>query len=146
MALLAMMLAFAAPSLSRSIRDRHLKQEATRFVAATEYARDEAVSQGVPMIVWIDAQARRFGVQPKSAYGGDLTRDREFQLGSEIRVEVEKTSLTGGDVTTVMEFAPDGTPEPASTESVRLVDRFDAVVTIARTNDRWGYEILKETP
>src|SRR5688572_7408500 len=92
MALLAMLLAFAAPSLSRSIRDRHLKQEATRFVALTEYARTEAVSQGVPMIVWIDSQARRFGVQPKTAYGGDTTRDREFQLGSEVRVEVEKTA------------------------------------------------------
>jgi hypothetical protein len=61
-------------------------------------------------------------------------------------VEVEKTALSGGEMTTVIEFAPDGTPEPVSAESVRLVDRFDAVVTIARTTDRWGYEILKETP
>ena len=146
MALLAMLLAFAAPSLSRSIRDRHLKQEATRFVALTEYARGEAVSQGVPMIVWIDSEAGRFGAQPKSAYDGDVTRDREFRLGSEVRLEVAKTALVGGDLTTVIEFAPDGTPETASAESVRLVDRFDAVVTIARTTDRWGYEILKETP
>jgi type II secretion system protein H len=144
MALLAMMLAFAAPSLSRSIRDRHLKQEGTRVVALTEYARNEAVSQGVPMIVWIDAPAGRFGAEPKTAYGGDLSRDREFRVGSDIRVEVDKTSLSSGTVTTAVEFTPDGTPDPTSAESVRLIDRFNEVLTIARTTDGWGYEVLKE--
>jgi type II secretion system protein H len=144
MALLAVMLAFAAPALSRSLRDRHLKQEATRFIALTEYARDEAVSLGVPMTVWIDARAGRFGVEAKSSYGVDVVREREFQVSPDVKMEVPNTALGSGTVTTAMEFAPDGTAETASAESVRLTDRFNEVVTIARTTDGWGYEILKE--
>ena len=54
MALLCVILGVAAPSLSRSMRQRNLTQEAARLLAATEYARDEAISRGVPMAVWID--------------------------------------------------------------------------------------------
>src|ERR1051325_1837454 len=68
MALLATLMALAAPSLSRSMRQRNLSQEATRFVALTESARDEAVSQGVPMVVWIDPVGGRFGMGPKTGY------------------------------------------------------------------------------
>ena len=64
MALLAIVAALSVPSMSRSIRSRNVSGEAARFVAATEYGRDEAVSQGVPMIVWIDSAAQRFGAFP----------------------------------------------------------------------------------
>ena len=67
MALLTVVVGFAAPSLARSMRQRNLDGEATRLLAATEYARDEAVSQGVPMTVWINPDTQRFGVEPKPA-------------------------------------------------------------------------------
>lgn len=146
MALLATLLAFSAPTLSRSFHNRHLRDEGTRFVALTEYARDEAVSQGVPMVVWIDPQAGRFGVQPKTGYDGNDARRREYPLNADVRVEVASKSGTGGgnQVIEAVELSPEGTPTVASTESVRLVDRFNAVLTIARTADGWGYEIVKE--
>ncbi len=56
MAVLATVLAIVVPSLSRSCKQRHRRQEADRLLAVIEYARDEAVSQGVPMVVWIDAE------------------------------------------------------------------------------------------
>src|SRR4051812_32393951 len=70
MVLLTVIVGFAAPSLARSMRQRNLAGEAARFLAATEYAREEAVSQGVPMTVWINAETQRFGVEPKSGYDG----------------------------------------------------------------------------
>ena len=75
MALLAIVAALSVPSMSRSIRARNLRGEAARFVAATEYGRDEAVSQGVPMIVWIDAKAQRYGIEPKAGFDSDETRE-----------------------------------------------------------------------
>lgn len=145
MALLAIAAALAAPSLARSLRQRNLDQEATRFVALTEYARAEAVSQGIPMTVWIDPNAQRYGVEPKEGFEGDQLRVREFALHPDVSLQLDKVALIGG-VATAVEFAPDGSPGEASVETVNLVDRFDSAVTIAQTKDRWSYELVKEAP
>ncbi len=143
MALLAIVMAVAAPSLARSMKERNLADEAARFLSATEYARSEAVSQGVPMIVWIEPTARRMGVAPKTGFEGEETRVREFVWNPDIRIETEEKAA-GGKVIELMEFGADGAPTVTSAESIRLVDRFDAALTLARTTDRWSYEILKE--
>jgi general secretion pathway protein H len=144
MALLATILALSAPSLSRSMRQRHLQDEAARFLALTEYARNEAVSQGVPMVVWIEPETHRFGLSAKTGYVGDSMRARSYLLDPEMRIEVANGALRRGLIEDI-EFTPDGTLTPTSTESVRLIDRFDSTMTIARTDDGWGYEILEET-
>lgn len=143
MTLLALITGLVLPSLSRSIRARNLKDEAVRFVAATEYGRDEAVSQGVPMTVWVDPATQRFGVSAKAGYDGVEARNREFTLNPDIHFEVTGATAGGGMVD-VVEFAPDGAPGTAALETVQMADRFDSTVTIARTNDGWGYEVVKE--
>jgi type II secretion system protein H len=143
MALLAIVLALSAPSLARSMRQRNLEAEAARFLAATEYGRNEAVSQGVPMVLWIDAKTRSFGVEPRSGFTGDTARDREFELHPDVEIEVEKVIARTAKVQPI-EFAPDGAPATTNIETVQLKDRFASVVTIAQTTDGWGYEILKE--
>ena len=141
MALLAIVMALSAPALSRSMRERHLADEAARFLALTEYARNEAISQGVPLIVWIDPAAGRFGVEPKSGFAADQERLREFILDADIQFDL----LESGSKLTIVEsveFAPDGSPEGPSIEAFRLLDRFGSAITIARTADKLGYEIL----
>ena len=143
MALLAVVTAFAAPSLSRSLRYRHLNEEAVRFVALTEYARDEAISQGLPMVVWIDPAARHIGAQPKAEFVGAQSRDREFALNPDIHIELEQ-AITVRGLVYAAEFAPDGAPAFSNAAVIRLIDRFGSVITITQTSDGWGYEILKE--
>ena len=144
MAVLATILAFSAPSLSRSLRERRVQEEAARFLALTEYARNEAASQGVPMTVWIEAAAGRFGLAPADGYAVDEARRREYVLNPDVHLE-----LTGGPVSRsgilTIEFTPDGTADPLNNVSVRMIDRFNSVLTITRTEDGWGYEIVKET-
>ena len=143
MLLLAIVAALSAPSMSRSLRARNVSGEAVRFIAATEYGRDEAVSQGVPMTVWIDPATQRFGVEPRAGFEGIESRSREFALNADIHFEMDAASA-GGGIVQVVEFAPDGVPTAASLETVRLVDRFDSEVIVVRTKDGWGYEIQKE--
>jgi type II secretion system protein H len=143
MALLAVVAAFSAPSLARSLRQRNLDGEAARLLALTEYARNEAVSQGVPMTVWLDPKSQRFGVAPKTGYEGDEARAREFELNADIHFEIDRAATQNG-VAEIMEFAPDGAPAPSSIDAVRLVDRFQALINIVRTSDGWSYEIVKE--
>jgi type II secretion system protein H len=142
MALLAVIAAFSAPSLARSLRQRNLDGEAARLLALSEYGRDEAVSQGVPMTVWIDPNGQRMGVEPKTGYDGDDARSRSFTLDRDIHFEVDR-GVTQNGVVDVMEFGPDGAPSPTSIDVVRMVDRFQSQVSVARTSDGWSYEIVK---
>jgi prepilin-type N-terminal cleavage/methylation domain-containing protein len=143
MALLAIVMALAAPTLSRSMRERNLADEMTRLLSATEYARNEAVSQGVPMVIWIDQASRQIGIEPKQGFDGEVSRNREYTWNEDIQVEAALKS-TSGKTLDAMEFNPDGTLTETSAETVKMTDRFGVVMTLARTNDRWGYEIVKE--
>src|SRR4051794_10382971 len=109
MALLCIVLAFAAPSLGRSMRERHVADEAKRFLALTEYARAEAISQGVPMLVRVDVQAGRIGVEAKTGYAAERSREREFALGPDVHLEMGESQTNGDPI----EYAPDGIPEEA---------------------------------
>ncbi len=138
MALLATIMAVAAPSLARSMRERTLEQEAVRLLALTEYARDEAASQGVPMVVWIDPEARSYGVEAKSGYGANTSRGKEFTLHPDVHFD------KGTDPLLTVEFAPDGIPDSSGFTNVRLLDRFDVAMLVEKTEDGLGYEIVKE--
>ena len=143
MALLAIVMAIAAPSLSRSMKERNLPDEAARFLAATEYARSEAESQGVPMVIWVDPTNHRLGIEAKAGFDGEPSRTKEFTWNEDIRFETDQKAASGQTIDLV-EFGPDGAPTEASVDSVRLVDRFGAALTVARTTDRWSYEILRD--
>ncbi|HEX5175532.1 MAG TPA: GspH/FimT family pseudopilin [Chthoniobacteraceae bacterium] len=146
MALLATIMAIAAPSLSHSLRDRNLRQEAARFVALTEYARSEAISRGLPMIVWVDAEEKRFGAEAKPGFDDDTQGTREFVLHEDIQFgPIERTTNTSASRDpTLIEFAPDGTLQTESIDTLSLTDRFNATALIQRTRDAWGYEVSKE--
>lgn len=62
MAILAAVMAVSAPSLGRFFRGRNLDSEAYRLLALTRYAQERAVTEGVPMILWFDRDARRYGL------------------------------------------------------------------------------------
>jgi len=144
MTLMVTILGVSAPALSRSFQGRAVKQEAARLLAMAEYAREEAISQGVPMVVWIDAQGGRFGTQAKSGYEGDASRQKELALAPTIHVTLAEEKAPQDGRTIAMEFDPDGTPAPSNISSIKVADQHEEVATLALSNDGWGYEIAKE--
>lgn len=147
LAIMAIMMGVAAPMLSRSLRDRHLEQEGLRLLGMTELCRSLAISSGVPMTFWIDASQGRYGIEPKDGYIAAETATREYALGDDVWVDgVTQASGQVGSTTneTTVEYAPDGLPEISGIETVRLTDKFGGTVLIARTDDGWGYQIVKE--
>jgi type II secretion system protein H len=143
MALLASLMAVVAPRISGSVRQRHLDQEAGRLVALTEFGRNEAMSRGVPMVIWIDMETSRFGVEPKSGFAAQLDRHLEYRLPEEIRFEMGREVLARGGQGAI-EFAPDGFLETSSVEEVWLRDLRGESRIVARMTNGWGYEVLKE--
>ena len=162
MALLVVFLGIIVPTVSRSLRQRNLEQEAARLLALTEYGRDEAASQGVPMDVWIDVDSKTFGVEPKPGYTGATARAKSYRLNDDMHFDPVAGGLTvrpgtGAGVTTsaqqaqpthggitAAEFAPDGTLSTGSVASIRLADRTNNGVSVTQTADGYGYEIVKD--
>lgn len=165
MALLATLAAIAVPSLSRSMRGHNLDQEADRLLALTNYARDEAASQGIPMIVWIDADGGRCGVDAKPGFqpaGTENPRAREYALNEDVHFDAVGQGMVASTIgtvppqtanapaggthggVTVAEFAPDGTLDPASLAGARIVNRANDALNLTQTTDAYGYEITRD--
>lgn len=144
MAVLTTLMAIAAPTLSRSFRQRHLDQEATRLLALTEYGRSEAVSRGVPDVVWIDPDQGRYGVETADGYTANPIREKQYALDPDVHFELVKTHLMPDGRVQAVEFQPDGSPDTSAIDSVRIVDRNKASVLLQLTRDKWSYEIVKE--
>jgi len=143
MGLLAIVAALSAPLLSNSLRQRNLDDEATRLLAMTEYARDEAASQGIPMVLTFDERSQMLMVEPKSGFEADEKRILRYPLGAEIQLAVESAQLTNRTDRAIVELTPEGVLTSDSAEVFELKDRHNNVVSVARTADRWGYELLK---
>jgi Tfp pilus assembly protein FimT len=145
MTLLVVLLAVVAPVLSNSMRGRGLQEEATRFLALTEFARSEAVSQGVPTQVWVEPGQARYGMEVKTGYetiAGASTPHRDYTLAPETKVELK--AAASGNRLVAADFTADGVLGLQSAESVRFTDRFGETATVARMADGWGYEIVKD--
>jgi prepilin-type N-terminal cleavage/methylation domain-containing protein len=144
MALLCVILGIAAPSLARSMHEHKLTQEATRLLGITEYARDEAVSRGVPMVVWVDVANGQYGVKEVPGFDPASVRDKQFTLQDGIHFDPARGISSSGQAEAA-EFTTDGTLDPSSQTSLRLVDETNSAIEIAQTNDAWGYQIVKDT-
>ena len=143
MALLATLMALVAPRLSGSLQRRNLDQEARRWIALTEFGRDQAVSQGVPMVVWLDAETSWFGLQPKPGYWASSNRVVEVQLPEEIEFELATAARATGPQT-VVEPAPDGYLDADSIEVLGLRHRSGDRVIVTLMTNGWGYETVTE--
>src|SRR4030095_4733372 len=84
------------PSAVRFFRGRTLDSEANRLLALTRYAQSRAVSEGIPMILWIDEDQRRYGLQAEFTYTQEDELAREFDLDPDVTLEGAPTAARAG--------------------------------------------------
>ena len=146
MALLTTLVALVAPTLSHSFRQRDLDQEAVRFVALTEYARDEAVSQGVPMAVWVDPEQGMYGADAVSEYQGRDVKPKQFTLNQGHHFDAVNSKNTKAGRAQIVQFTADGSPDATEdiVDSIRIKNESDSSVEVARSEDGWAYQVVKE--
>lgn len=130
MALIVIMAAVVTPRMADFFRGRALDNEARRFLTLTRYGQNRAVSEGVPMLVWIDEEQRRYGLE---AQPGFLERDDkavEYSLAENLEIEVGNALTSFGSVNAQLvsrnlpanvrfiRFGPDGFISEVSPELV----------------------------
>jgi len=96
MALLSIVAALASPSLSNFFKGRALDSEARRFLTLTRYAQSRAVTEGVPMLLWVDAQEGKYGLEMEPGY--DERADEkavEYALAKTLSIQVPEGANQG---------------------------------------------------
>jgi type IV fimbrial biogenesis protein FimT len=153
MAVLVIVLGVSAPSLSRFFQGRTLEFEARRFVGLTRYGQSRAVSEGIPVLLWIDPKQGAYGLKADSSYVEEDSKSLEYQVHKDLQLEVEQSvaaqrqaSLwkgTGGLAANLprIRFNPDGFISESSPESILFRQGSDGEIRIGPTFNHLNYEI-----
>lgn len=88
MALVVIMAAVVAPRMADFFRGRTLDNEARRFMTLTRFAQTRAVSEGVPMLVWVDERKKMYGLEAQPGFLEPDPGAVEYRLASELEIEV----------------------------------------------------------
>lgn len=154
MALLIIVIAVAAPSLSGFFRGRNLDSEARRFLSLTRYGQSRAVSEGVPMVLWIDAQNGQYGLQTQTGYTDNDAKAVQFALDDKLTMEVSMNQIPtmtrsntwtqnapAPGVLPVIRFLPDGFIDEASPENILIRESLNNAIVVRESTNRLRYEI-----
>lgn len=170
MTLLIVVISLGAPQLKRFIHGRTIDSEARRFLALTHAGQSRAVSEGIPMRLWIDARNGQYGLESESGFSTTTAvaantkedeRALEFTIDANLQLEVIEnnyipprpttTASRSGVVTPIrknvqrnmqeIRFQPDGTFDETSPQAVRIVGKDDESIWIAQSLNRLNYEI-----
>jgi type II secretion system protein H len=160
LAMLVIITSFAAPAMSRFIRGRALDTEARRMVALMHAAQSRAVSEGAPMVLWVNEKTGAYGLAAESSgqtttpTTGRTTRPTTGQNGdpkaedlmadSTLTLSVLNTGTTGQTLFNnlpAVRFQPDGTVDETSPQTLKLTDSDGFSRWLVETRLRTGYEI-----
>jgi type II secretion system protein H len=144
LALLVVITSITAPAMARFIRGRALDSEARRMMALLHAAQSRAVSEGVPMMFWIDAKQNSYGLTAETSGQNGDAKAEELAVDSTLQLSVP-ASGTGAPTLfnnlPAIKFLPDGTVDENSPRTLTLTDNAGFTRTLAETPLRTGYEI-----
>ena len=144
MAILIVVLSMSGASLTSFFKGRSLEAEGKRFLALTRYAQNRAVSEGLPMTVWINEREKKYGLEtaPGSVELDD--KAQEFTLGRDLEIEAG-SSISGAERRSanevVLNFTPDGFFNETNPEQIVIKEPKGEQVLIALSRNRLYYEI-----
>ncbi|HZV37068.1 MAG TPA: GspH/FimT family protein [Verrucomicrobiae bacterium] len=144
MVLLIVVVSIVVPSLEKFLGGRSLDSEARRFLALTRYAQSRAVSEGIPVLLWIDPNGRAYGIAQETGYTDGDTKAQDFAVADGLSIGMDKsagTKLARGKRIGIR-FSPDGSVlADGSVPAVFIKEKNGATVWIVQSADRLSYEV-----
>jgi prepilin-type N-terminal cleavage/methylation domain-containing protein len=164
MALLTVVISLTAPKLSRFFHGRTLDSEARRLLALTRSGQSRAVSEGVPMDLWVDAEQGTFGLEAEPSYETSDPKRVDFTLDDGLQLEVVNKTTVVAPVNTMsrsrqasvasvprvklvhaglptIRFLPDGSIGESSPQMLHLTSNDSGSLWLAQSRDGLNYEI-----
>src|SRR5947209_4409016 len=88
MTVLTIAVSVTAPALANFFRGRSLDSEARRLLGLTRQGQSRAVSEGVPMELWLDAAQGTFGLEAEPSYEPSDPKAVTLTLDKDMQIEV----------------------------------------------------------
>jgi len=147
LALLVIMTSLAVPPMAKFIRGRALDSEAMRLMALMHAAQSRAVSEGAPMMFWVDEKGGAYGVSAETSGQNGDAKAEQLTLDSVVAIAV--ANLGTGSPTTfnnlpAIKFMPDGTIDEDSPQTLVLTDADGFSRQLTETKARTGYEVAQK--
>ena len=143
MVLLVVAVSLVAPRMAGFTRGRALDSEARRLLAITHAGQARAVSEGMPIVLWIDEKQNGYGLEEETpGKNGDANAEN---FPSDDNVQVAVMNLSGSATMfknlPAIRFLADGTVDENSPQAVKLTGSGGFELWLLESADRRGYEI-----
>ena len=153
MALFVIIIGIVSPELASFFRGRNLDSEAERFLSLTRFGRSRAISEGVPVELWIDPKKNKYGLQALSGYTETRTNASFYDVSASVQIStsVPVATLTHSNYWTqtktlirglpTIRFQPDGDISDTSPKEIYFKQGNDATIVIAEDPSRLRYAL-----
>ena len=141
MAMLAMVMSLAVPTLSYFVTGRSLQEESRKFLSLTRYGRSQAISCSVPMKLWIDTEKGEYGLKSAEGYECENCETIDWTLNEKLSFSIKEEDLK--EKPEIL-FLPDGSIDDESLKEFSIKDNKDKSILIKQTDYGLGYEIGDE--
>ena len=165
MAILTVAVSITAPALSNFFHGRTLDSEARRMLSLTRQGQSRAVSEGLPMDLWIDSAQAQYGLEADASFEQTDPKAVTFSLDKDVQVQTvnvdpnaplttstEPSAVESSSTATAantsrhaslprIRFLPDGSISELSPQLLRLTGRDGTLLEVALGRSRLNYEI-----
>ncbi len=143
MALLVVMISVTAPMLSNFFRGRVLDSEACRLLALTRAGQSRAVSEGFPMLLWVDADTHAYGLEQETPPKDGDAKAQQFDLDESLLLQASQSAPVSvhGKNLPAIRFLPDGTIDETSPASLHIDGADGHTLWLLQNTNRLSYDI-----
>jgi len=148
MALLTIVISLVTPTLNRFFSGRSLDSETRQVFSLIQYGQSRAVSEGIPMFLWINPQKGAYGLRQETGYTDSDDKALEYSVAEGLKINVNqgKSKLPLTAKLFGVHFSPDGNIITASSvEGISVQEGQGAPLWIKRPDDGQMYEVQNAT-
>jgi type II secretion system protein H len=144
LALLVIVTSLAAPAMANFIRGRAMDSEARRLFALMHAGQSRAVSEGMPMMLWVDEKQNAYGLSAETTGQTGDPNAENLTVDSTLQITVLTVGLSAPTMfknLPAIRFLADGTVDENSPQTLQLTDSAGVSRWLILNKARTGYEI-----
>ncbi len=144
LSLLVIITSMVAPAMSNFIRARAVDAEARRLFALMHAAQSRAVSEGMPMMLWVDEKKGAYGLEAETTPKNGDPKAENLTVDENVQIAVMtsgKTAVTTFQNLPAIRFLADGSVDESSPQTLRLMDAKGNALWLIEASNHMGYEI-----
>jgi type II secretion system protein H len=144
LALLVVITSLAAPGMANFIRGRALDSESRRLFSLTHAAQSRAVSEGMPMVLWVDEKNGAYGLEAETTGKTGDPKAEKLTVDSTLQISVLNIGMaapTTFNNLPAIRFLADGTVDESSPQTLQLTDSAGFSRWLIESKTHTGYEI-----